>query len=916
MRASRYSGVALARRQLASSPAASVALFLLVLLVALVATATPRAMENLFTAGLQRQVENLAPSARDLSAVELGGPLVGAPAGDGGTAMDPTTEAVLGRQLEVLRSIRESMPDALRRSVVDPRFTIAYDAAYAPSGTSFDNVVEGNVFVTLDPWLTSHVRMVEGALPAPPAEDWPGAQQPLDLVLSAAAAEELGWSIGDQRTLQAPGGGPTTVQLSGTFEAVDTDDDFWQQVPDGLEPSAVFRGLGAKVVRATAFVAADGWQHLARWEPTPRLHVWYPLRPETMTAASAPEFSSALREFTREQHANSPGGTTGLIDGFGAYRAPGDPVVEVQAFSLRSNVSATLDRELARSTVTTSVVAMAAAGPLGVVIAVLSLSVSLLLTRRRTSVAIAAARGASRRRLRLTLAVEGLVLGLPAAVLGAVAAVLLVPGHIVASTLALPAVVGLAPAALLASRLPADARQRSDLDSRAPSRIRAIAELLAVVLATAGVVLLMQRGIASGAPVAFDPLLIVTPLLLTLAACVVVLRVYPIPLALIARRASRGTGLVPSLGAARGLRDQTAGLAPVLAMVVAVSITTFSAVLLSTTTGGIDDAAADTVGGDVSLVVEGDLDTLRGSVDATPGVVASAAVWADDERFVEVGNREIDAGVIAADTAELATVQERLRGGIRSPVDLDKRSDGAIPAIVSTTLLDALDGATEMIVRGETLRVVGSAPDENPFVSRQTWVLVDSAFQKDLLGGVSPHLLLASISDDSAVPLLAEIAPVTSSAEVAREMRENPAIYGLVYALALAIALSAVLCAAAVALTLVLGASSRARVLAVLRALGGTRRLERGVLAWEIAPTAIVALVTGTALGIALPSVVLAGVDLRQFTGGATQPDILLDPVVPTVVAAGFLVIVLLATATALLLSRSRTSRDGMENHD
>jgi len=916
MRESRTTGIGLAGRQFASSPWASIVLSLLVVLVAVVATATPRAMEALFTAGLQRQVENLSPVARDLSAVELGGPLTGAAPAAGEAGMDAAAGRVLGRQLEVLRSIRESMPEPLKDVLGEPRFTVAYDAAYAPTGTSFDSVVEGNVFVTIDPWLGSHIRIVDGALPDPAQQDWPGEQESLDLVLSAAAAEKLEWAVGQMRTLQAPGGGATVVRLSGTFEAIDPDDQFWRQVPDGLEPSAVFRGLGAEVVRASAFVAADGWPQIARWEPTPRLHAWYPLKPEALTAAGAQDFSTALREFTREQHANSEDGASGVFDPFGLYRAPGTAVVPVQGFSLTSNVTATIDRELARATVTTSVVGMAAAGPLGVVIAVLTLSVSLLLGRRRDTVAIAAARGASSRRLRLTLAAEGLALGLPAAALGALAAVLLVPGSVEAATLVLPLLVGLSPAVLLASRLPALARERSDLDSRAPSRVRGIAELLVIVLAAAGVVLLTQRGIADGAPVAFDPLLVVTPLLLTLAACVVVLRLYPLPLAWIARRASRGTGLVPSLGAARGLRDQAAGLAPVLAMVVAVSITTFSAVLLGTTTAGIDDAAADLVGADASLEIEGDIDPIREAVDATPGVEESAAVWADDERSVEVGNREIDAGVIAADTAQLAMIQAEVRGGIRSSIDLGERVDGAIPAVVSSTLLEALDGETELVVRGKTLTVVGSADGDSPFVSRQTWVLVDSAFQKELLGGVSPHLLLVGLSDDAALGPLAEIAPVTSRMEVAQEMHENPAIYGLGYALALAIALSALLCAAAVALTLVLGAASRARVLTVLRALGGTRRLELGVLAWEIAPTAIVALLTGTALGIALPLVVLAGVDLRQFTGGATQPDVLIDPVVPALVATGFLVIVLLASAAALLLSRSRTPRDGMENHD
>lgn len=917
MRVSRSSGWGLAGRQFSSSPGASAALALLVLVVATCAVATPRALDALITAGLQREVSALSPLARDLSATELGGPVLGDSSME--TGMDGDVEGVLGSQFDVLTAVADTMPAPLRQALDEPRFTVAYDPAIAPTGTSLDNAIEGNVYLTIDPWLASHVHMVEGEMPSPATVPWPGEQGALDLVLSVDAAAELSWAIGDERTLVSPGGGATIVRLSGTFDAVDERDAFWQQVPVGLEPSAVVRGLGAKVVTASAFIAGDGWRQLLRWEPTPRLHVWYPLRAEALSASTVDAFSTALREFTREQHGNGDG--SARIDFFGVYREPGGPVVPVQTLSLTSNVTGTIEQELARATVTTAVLGMAAAGPLGVVVAVFFLSVSLVLLRRRDAVVISAARGASSARLRLSLAGEGLALGVPFAALGAVASVLLVPGPVNAATLLVPAIVALSPAALLAARLPVVRRERADLDGRVASRVRLAAEALVVLLAAAGVVLLTQRGIDAGAPVAVDPLLLVTPLLLTLAACVIVLRLYPLPLAIIARNASRGTGLVASLGAARGLRDQLAGLAPVLAMVVAVSITTFSAVLLSTTSAGIDDAAADQVGGDVSMVIEGDLQPLRDAVDAVPGVTASAAVWADDERSLEVGGREVDTGVVAADTAPLARIQSELRGGIHSPVDLTTEIDGRIPAVVSETLLETLDGEDEIMVRGHELLVVGSAADAAPFISRQTWLLVDSAFQRELLGGVSPDLLLVDISDDAgagsaAAAQLAEIAPVTTRSEVAERMHDNPAIFGLGYALGLAIALSALLCAAAVALTLVLGAPSRARVFAVLRALGGGRRLERGLLAWEILPSAALALVTGTLLGLGLPFVVLAGVDLRQFTGGATQPLVVIDPAIPLVVAVGLVAVVALAAAVALVLSRSRAPHDGMENHD
>ena len=907
MRISRSTGAGLAARQFVSSPGASIALALLVLLVSTTATATPRAMQALFTAGLQSEVAALTPAARDLMATDLGGPIIGPGAG---TGMTSDIEAVLGEQYEVLEGLHASMPAALRRSVADPRFAFGYDPAVAPTFTSLDSRITANVLLTFDPWLTDHVRIVDGELPAAPQTDWPSGNT-VDIAMSAAASAEMEWRIGEVRTLNAAGDSEARVRLSGTYEAVHPSDEFWQQVPVGLEPSAVTPGLGATVVTATVFAAAEGWPSFLRFEPTPRVHVWYPLLSSTVDAATSDDLAAALREFTKLAQLNYDNG----FSEFGYYRADGEVVSPVISFGFTSNVTATIDREATRATVSTAVIAMAAAGPLGVVIAVLSLSVALLVRRRMDAVTIAAARGASRPRLRLTLAAEGLALGLPTAALGVAAGLLLTLGPVTPGSL-LPLVVGLLPAVLLAARLPSPGAARSDLDARGAGRFRWILELVTVVLAVAGVVVLTQRGIAAGEAVAFDPLLIVTPLLLTLAACVVVLRLYPLPLALIARRAARSRGLVTALGSARGLRDQAAGLAPVLAMVVAVSITTFSAVLLSTTTAGIDEAASEQVGADVSVLQSQFPDDVREAIDELDGVVATAAIWTDDDRSVKFDDQELDAAVVVAETAALAEVQSGMRSGIHPAVSLSSLIDGRIPVLVSEKLAAALEGVTELRTARNDLIVVGTLPDDSPYTPRETWLLADSAFQEDMLGGVSPHLLLVEAAPGTDIAGVAPDAVVTSRADVAERLHSNPAIYGLSAALGIAIGLSALLCAAAIVLTLVLGARSRAHLLDVLRALGGSSRQERGLLGWEIAPTAVVALVVGIGLGIALPALVLEGIDLRQFTGGSTQPAIVIDPLVPALVAAGFVLIVLLATAAALLLSRPRASRGGMETDD
>ncbi|MBX3095206.1 MAG: ABC transporter permease, partial [Cryobacterium sp.] len=92
----------------------------------------------------------------------------------------------------------------------------------------------------------------------------------------------------------------------------------------------------------------------------------------------------------------------------------------------------------------------------------------------------------------------------------------------------------------------------------------------------------------------------------------------------------------------------------------------------------------------------------------------------------------------------------------------------------------------------------------------------------------------------------------------------------------------------------------------------------RGITAWETVPAAIVAILAGCALGAALPFLVLAGVDLRLFTGGSQQPPVTVDPLLLLAVIGGFVVLVAASTVAAIGIARRvsvvralRTSEEG-----
>jgi putative ABC transport system permease protein len=134
-------------------------------------------------------------------------------------------------------------------------------------------------------------------------------------------------------------------------------------------------------------------------------------------------------------------------------------------------------------------------------------------------------------------------------------------------------------------------------------------------------------------------------------------------------------------------------------------------------------------------------------------------------------------------------------------------------------------------------------------------------------------------------------------------LRGSPATRALGAAAALALVLAALLSALTVALTLLLAGPARARLLAVLRSLGGGPRQGRALVAWETAPWIAVSVVAVAVLAWALPAVVLASVDLTPLTEGSAQPPARYDPAVLAGLGGGLVLVALVAAALVAVLS-------------
>jgi putative ABC transport system permease protein len=878
-------------RHLARGRGAATVVALLVAVLAAVATFVPVAVAALDRDTLRDQLAQIGPNVRDVGATPGGTPL-GAVAWDGSS---PTTDQVWAPFLDGLEAVRASAEPPL-------------SALLAPAQVvtrSLDNGIREDdtrgLSVAFDPRYQDRVALVDGAWPAAPVlgsmseggESSPGV---LEVVLSAGTAEAMGWAVGETRSIgrRLVVTDPVPWRLSGTFEAVDPDDGYWQHVRSVLDPNIVDDGNRPPIVTGTGFAHPAAVEVANLLAGRVETAIWFPVDTASITGPDAENAATALRRFTSESQPiiEAPGTGAGITSV--RFDAP---------------VLDTIDTALAQSRATAAILAMIAAGPAGVAVLVLLLCCRLILERRRTTLRLLSARGGSTAQLRALLGIEGLALGIVPAAVGT--------GAVLAATgtapepvmLVVPILVACAPAAVLAvmAGSAADRTARADLGRSVPRR-RVLGEALALALAAVAVALLVLRGYSSAR---FDPLLAATPLLVAIAGALVTLRLYPLPLRALLERARRGGRMTSFLGAARALREPALGLIPVVALVVGVSVAVSSAVLLSTLQTGIRTSAEGRIGADVRIDgARFDAAALE-SIRAVDGVAAATGLSGAEPVRLDIGGSERQTSVHLVDARELADVQGS-RLGILPPGASLEPGSGPVPIVVSAGIADLIGGAA-VAVEGVEAEVVGVATGQTPLSSRANWIAVDSSYADTLLGGeAADRLVLARLdagasAADVEAELRATLGPlvrVDAPGDILRDIEAGPAVQGLRLALAVATGFAAALAALAVVLTLTLIAGARERLLALLSALGAGRDARRRLIAWEIGPPAMAAVVVGSLFGAILPLLVLAAVDLRPFTGSALAPAYAVDPGIVALTLGGFVGGAAALSAVALLVSR------------
>lgn len=855
---SHLSTLALVARHLRAGLAGALGLALIVLVAAAATSVAPRALEQVLSADVRAELAPLSDVQRDLRAVA---PDTRLPVGPG----TPPAASTLPQEWVPLYGTRDEQLERLRQTLPAPAQSVVGAADYVErSSTAADQRVavarrdappdntQFSIAYARDPRITERVTIVDGRLPELTVAA--GARQATnaEVMMSVAAADAMEWQTGDVRDLQFG----LTLTLVGTFEPREPDDRYWAHLPGARDASIFFGGDQPTEIWATAYVNPEQ----AIFQSVTST-IWFPVEVGELTATDAREIGAALRAFTVQPQVLQQATVATTV-------------------TFTSELADAVDRSVRSADVLSTVLAVAVSTIVALLAVVMVASSALIVARRRTATALAIARGSGPGVARGLLALEGVLIGVPAGVIGAGVAAALVPATVAPGWVAVPVAIALLPAALLAA-WPLGVRGAAPSALRRilpPARLRLIGEALLVVLAGLALALLLARPSAdtAGAP-ANDVLALATPLLVTLAAGALALRLYPALLAGVARLLRPRRGLIAYLGATRTARSPLAGLATVLAVVVGASVAVSALTLSATVTGGIDAGARATVGADARID-----DAQLGSAEAVaalPGV--AAVVELSDAGLAGISSDSTTttsrAQLVLADLDALAA----MRPDLVPPTAAAKLAAADGPAALTTP--EVLDSAPAPIaVAGIPVEIVGEvAAAANPLGAGR-WVLVDrDAFLAAVDAAGDDRELVAAallVDADAALGLpdsarLVEAAgpaaTVALAADVAAATAGRPAVTGFAAALTAVIVAAVVLTVTAVSLSVVQTHAARTQTVATLQLLGAERRRARALAAWEFLAPTVVAALLGAPLGIAVALLVARLVPLGLLTGGA-----------------------------------------------
>ncbi|MFI6446054.1 hypothetical protein [Kitasatospora sp. NPDC050543] len=526
--------------------------------------------------------------------------------------------------------------------------------------------------------LTDHATLTAGRWPT--AGVGPSATAgPVQVALSRNAAGTIGIHLGDVLDGGSSSDGAVRAEVVGLYTADDPDDPYWADLP--CPEKACLQGAGSSYWTTGGVIDAGALPRLADWGYGATDFWRLPVDTATLRADRLPTTGREIAAYVAGPTAIRLAELTGRQD-----------------LRISSALPRLFEQAAARQAAAAPLTAIGPAGLAGVGAVVLCLAAALTADRRTTELRLLRARGGSRGGVLLRLLGEGAVTVLPAAAAATALAFWLLPA---------PRWTGAALAALATTLLallgfPARAALLRSAPRAGGGRRRLVAECAVLAVTVAAAAEVRRRGVVppGDGP---DPLLVAAPLLLALTGGLLLARLQPVLVCVLARAAGRRRGLIGFLGLARAARG-TGGrprpsVLPVLALLLAVTTAGFGATVLDAVDGARLRAARGTVGGDAAVSAPAGTALPPGFTTARaalPGVRTATAVRSESEAFVlgaDSGSTRVTALIV--DPREYAELSRSVGRGEFDPAVLAGGADGPdapVPALFSAELARQLTG--------------------------------------------------------------------------------------------------------------------------------------------------------------------------------------------------------------------------------
>jgi putative ABC transport system permease protein len=562
--------------------------------------------------------------------------------------------------------------------------------------------------------------------------------------------------------------------------------------------------------------------------------------------------------------------------------------------------------------------------------AVIVLAARMIVARRGGELTMLRARGGSLRQVAAVMLRTAVIAAVPAAVIGAGLAIGLIPGDAASLSLGwslagFAVLVALAGPPLIAAwqhRRAAPASNPALITSAGTGRPRRwtttawrrpVAEVAACAVCVAGLVVLHDQGLPAGGGT--NLYLAATPVLVAIPVVLIMLRLYPLAVRGLLAAAARGAGATSFVALSQAARSSLTGVLPAFALVLALSLATFSGMV----SGGIDRgevaASWQTTGADV-LITAG-----PGAVVTTPAVQAIAAVrgvrhvtavW-NTAWFTPYGQPVVVVAVdpaayaaVVADTPFAAFPAAKLGPGL----DTTLAPGATVPVLASPTAAALLGrSATQLsslyAVGPFNARVAGVLDSTPALPGGGTYVVIPLEILPGPNGTPAPSMVLitgSSIDRAQLTKVASKALPgnfTVFRSGVLATLASSPLQHGAALIIDLTIAAAAAFGLFIVILGLALGSAERELTLARLTVMGHER--PTGLVLTEAMPAVLAAVVAGAVCAVVLPHLVGTSIDLSAFTGTGTPVQFS-----PDVTALGLPAIAICVLALIALVTEAR----------